>query len=46
MGAHPAAIPLVYTVKAIVLIGIRWILYRSRKWGLFTYDMCYVRLGG
>jgi hypothetical protein len=41
VGALPHWMPLFYTLKAIVLLTIRWAVFRSKRWHYFLFDFCY-----
>lgn len=41
LGASPTTFYKLYTVKAVVLLGIRWIYYRAKRWHYYLFDLCY-----
>ncbi|KAI9189592.1 hypothetical protein H9P43_001025 [Blastocladiella emersonii ATCC 22665] len=41
-GMFPALIPLWFTLKAVVLLSMRWGIYRAKRWHLFLADFCYL----
>src|SRR4051794_12258404 len=41
IGARPDLMPWFFTVKAVILLTLRWILFRRRKWHYFLFDFCY-----
>jgi len=41
MGGLPEWVPLYFTLKAVLLIGIRWFTFKGKKWHYFLFDFCY-----
>lgn len=41
LGVCPQALPWVYLVKGVVLLLIRLIVYKRKRWHYFMFDMCY-----
>mmetsp|Transcript_45767 Transcript_45767/g.112195 ORF Transcript_45767/g.112195 Transcript_45767/m.112195 type:complete len:439 (+) Transcript_45767:199-1515(+) len=41
-GAAPELLPYWYTVKSVVLLLLRWYIYRRNKWHYFLFDFCYL----
>ncbi|KAI9017318.1 hypothetical protein BC832DRAFT_526470, partial [Gaertneriomyces semiglobifer] len=41
LGAWPELLPLFYVVKTVLLVGIRGVVYRRKRWHYFMFDMCY-----
>ncbi|RKP01675.1 hypothetical protein CXG81DRAFT_11686, partial [Caulochytrium protostelioides] len=41
VGAAPWVIPLLYLAKIVVLLGLRFAIYRRKRWHYFMFDMCY-----
>ncbi|KAL0074588.1 hypothetical protein J3Q64DRAFT_1649090 [Phycomyces blakesleeanus] len=37
----PLWLPLFYTIQVIILIALRYIIYRSKRWHYFVFDVCY-----
>ncbi|KAI9218157.1 hypothetical protein BC828DRAFT_360383 [Blastocladiella britannica] len=42
VGVAPTLMPVWYTFKCVVLIAVRWGLYRRRRWHYFLADFCYL----
>ncbi|KAG2209169.1 uncharacterized protein EV154DRAFT_503097 [Mucor mucedo] len=38
---YPNSIPLYYSVQLVVLVILRYVIYRSRRWHYFIFDICY-----
>ncbi|KAI5067445.1 hypothetical protein GOP47_0017973 [Adiantum capillus-veneris] len=41
LGSRPQDIPLLYCLFFIVVVPLRWIYYRSKKWHYYLLDFCY-----
>eukprot|EP00743_Colponemidia_sp_Colp-15_P002737 GILK01002964.1.p1 GENE.GILK01002964.1~~GILK01002964.1.p1 ORF type:complete len:363 (+),score=35.36 GILK01002964.1:152-1090(+) len=41
MGGRQYLLPIVYTIKAPILIGMRFFIYKANKWHYFLLDFCY-----
>ncbi|KAG0018299.1 hypothetical protein BGZ80_007345 [Entomortierella chlamydospora] len=41
VSQYPEWIPLVHTVQSVILIAVRYVLYKKKSWHLFLLDMCY-----
>ncbi|KAI7871209.1 hypothetical protein BDF14DRAFT_1764356 [Spinellus fusiger] len=37
----PLWLPLFYTLQVLTLIALRYIIYRSKRWHYFVFDLCY-----
>ncbi|KAJ3367577.1 hypothetical protein GGF31_007390 [Allomyces arbusculus] len=42
LGLYPRFVPVWYTIKAVILLGIRWGSYRRKRWHYFLADFCYL----
>ncbi|KNE65854.1 hypothetical protein AMAG_09822 [Allomyces macrogynus ATCC 38327] len=42
LGLYPRSVPVWYTIKAVILLGIRWGSYRRKRWHYFLADFCYL----
>lgn len=38
---YPNSIPSYYSVQLVVLLILRYVIYRSRRWHYFIFDLCY-----
>lgn len=38
---YPNSIPLYYSIQLVVLVILRYVIYRSRRWHYFIFDICY-----
>ncbi|CEP16576.1 hypothetical protein [Parasitella parasitica] len=38
---YPSLIPSYYSVQLIILLILRYVIYRSKRWHYFIFDMCY-----
>ncbi|CEG64847.1 hypothetical protein RMATCC62417_01755 [Rhizopus microsporus] len=38
---YPNSIPIYYSVQLVILLILRYVIYRSRRWHYFIFDMCY-----
>ncbi|ORE12771.1 hypothetical protein BCV71DRAFT_190477 [Rhizopus microsporus] len=38
---YPNSIPIYYSVQLVILLLLRYVIYRSRRWHYFIFDMCY-----
>lgn len=45
LGSSPETFYVLYTVKAILLLSIRWIVYRYKRWHYYLFDLCYAVQG-
>ncbi|KAI9094400.1 hypothetical protein DFS34DRAFT_582922 [Phlyctochytrium arcticum] len=41
VGVWPEVIPFFYVAKALVLLLMRLVVYRRKRWHYFMFDMCY-----
>lgn len=41
LGAAPRSFYRLYTVKVVVLMALRWIYYRFKRWHYYMIDWCY-----
>ncbi|GAB4824156.1 hypothetical protein N2152v2_011202 [Parachlorella kessleri] len=41
LGCSPQSFYRLYTVKAALLMAIRWVTYRMKKWHYYLWDLCY-----
>jgi hypothetical protein len=41
LGASPKSFYKLYSVKAVVLLFIRFFYYRSKRWHYYMFDLCY-----
>eukprot|EP01089_Gocevia_fonbrunei_P008340 TRINITY_DN20009_c0_g1_i1.p1 TRINITY_DN20009_c0_g1~~TRINITY_DN20009_c0_g1_i1.p1 ORF type:complete len:122 (-),score=1.62 TRINITY_DN20009_c0_g1_i1:240-566(-) len=41
LGAYPDFYPSFYTYKAILLLTIRFFIFRARRWHYYLFDFCY-----
>jgi len=41
LGAHTQLVALYYSIKAIILIGFRFLTYKRLNWHYFLFDFCY-----
>ena len=41
LGASPKTFYKLYSAKAVVLLALRWVYYRSKKWHYYMFDLCY-----
>ncbi|KAF9362200.1 hypothetical protein BGX34_006631 [Mortierella sp. NVP85] len=41
VSQYPEWIPFVHTTQSIILIGVRYFLYKRKSWHFFLLDMCY-----
>jgi len=41
LGRFPEHLPTFFTFKAIILIGMRYLIYRKKGWHYFLFDFCY-----
>ena len=38
---YPNAVPVYYSVQLVILLVLRYVIYRSRRWHYFIFDICY-----
>ncbi|KAG1468129.1 hypothetical protein G6F56_004021 [Rhizopus delemar] len=38
---YPNSIPAYYSVQMVILLVLRYVIYRSKRWHYFVFDMCY-----
>ncbi|KAI9248412.1 hypothetical protein BY458DRAFT_526548 [Sporodiniella umbellata] len=38
---YPQHIPVYYSVQIVILLLLRYVIYRSKRWHYFVFDMCY-----
>lgn len=38
---YPNAIPYYYSIQLVVLLILRYVIYRSKRWHYFIFDICY-----
>ncbi|KAG0767296.1 hypothetical protein G6F57_005227 [Rhizopus arrhizus] len=38
---YPNRIPTYYSIQLIILLILRYVIYRSKRWHYFIFDMCY-----
>jgi hypothetical protein len=38
---YPNSIPIYYSAQLVVLLILRYVIYRSRRWHYFIFDICY-----
>lgn len=38
---YPNAIPAYYSVQLVILLILRYVIYRSKRWHYFIFDICY-----
>ncbi|KAF8984111.1 hypothetical protein BGZ46_008832 [Entomortierella lignicola] len=41
ISQYPEWIPAVHTFQSVLLIGVRYVLYKKKSWHFFLLDMCY-----
>jgi len=41
LGRHPEWVPIYYTLKALLLLTIRWYVFKGKKYHYFLFDFCY-----
>ncbi|KAF9433799.1 hypothetical protein BGZ76_008961 [Entomortierella beljakovae] len=41
ISQYPGWIPLVHTIQSVILIFVRYVLYKKKSWHFFLLDMCY-----
>ncbi|KAF9362018.1 hypothetical protein BGX26_006535 [Mortierella sp. AD094] len=41
ISQYPEWIPFVHTIQSVVLIAVRYVLYKKKSWHFFLLDMCY-----
>jgi hypothetical protein len=41
LGRHPEWAPIYYTIKALLLLTIRWYIFKEKKYHYFLFDFCY-----
>lgn len=41
LGWSPSTFYRVYSIEAVVLIGLRWVLYKLKRWHYYLLDFCY-----
>lgn len=41
LGWSPETFYRVYSLEAVVLIAVRWVVYRMKKWHYYLWDFCY-----
>ncbi|KAI8997206.1 hypothetical protein BDB01DRAFT_712804 [Pilobolus umbonatus] len=38
---YPYSIPLYYSIQLVILVILRYVIYRSKRWHYFIFDICY-----
>ncbi|CAO3698865.1 unnamed protein product [Rhizopus stolonifer] len=38
---YPNSIPAYYSIQMVILLVLRYVIYRSKRWHYFVFDMCY-----
>ncbi|KAI8971661.1 hypothetical protein BDF20DRAFT_907330 [Mycotypha africana] len=38
---YPDVIPIFYSVQLVILLVLRYVIYRSKRWHYFIFDICY-----
>lgn len=42
LGARPSTFYKLYSIKVLLLLLIRWVYYRTKRWHYYMFDLCYV----